>query len=302
MARTKTNQLRPIQFKLPLSTSNLGPGFDCFSVAVDHSLELKWTAGERNVVVRSGALTESLLSQGADPVLRGFRRAQILSGKKLPTGRFEIFSKLAPGRGLGASGAGIVAGLLLGAKLSKKELDHNDLLNEAIKLEGHPENATASMLGGAHWSVKKENDNWLHMPVNLHRDLRFLVVIPPYPLSTKRAREVLPSSVSFRRATTQARLTPILLSGLEKLDQELIRIGIQDQLHVDVRLKQLTGATSVLNFAERAGAIASTLSGAGSALLVITRTGAMSKLEVRMKKYVKRLWGESGKVIRARAT
>jgi homoserine kinase len=84
------------------------------------------------------------------------------------------------------------------------------------------------------------------------------------------------------------------------LDEEMIRIGIKDELHVEQRLKHLTGAASVLNFTRKAGAIAATLSGAGSALLVLTRTGSMTQVEQRLKRYVKRLWGESGQVVRAR--
>jgi homoserine kinase len=300
MASSRRSPHRPLKLEIPLSTSNIGPGFDAFSVAVDHHLKLSWTPAERNELVRKGAIRESMVSQGSDPVFRGYRRAGILAGYKLPSGRFEVESDLPPGRGLGASGAGIVGGLLIGTKLAGKKIDRNILLAEAIQLEGHPENATAAMLGGAHWSVKQTDGKWLHMPVSLHRDLRFLVVIPPYQLSTRRAREVLPTSVSFQRAAAQARRTPILLEGLAKLDEEMIRIGIQDELHVEQRLKHLAGAASVLNFTRKAGAIAATLSGAGSALLVLTRTGSMTQVEQRLKRYVKRLWGESGQVVRAR--
>jgi homoserine kinase len=115
-------------------------------------------------------------------------------------------------------------------------------------------------------------------------------------LSTKRSREILPSSVSFQRAATQARRSPLLLEGLRLLDADLIRLGIRDELHVAARLKMLTGAASVLEFANRNGALGATLSGAGSALLVLTRTGQMQALEEKLSRRVKRLWGESGAV------
>ncbi|MCH2113192.1 MAG: hypothetical protein MK213_10065 [Planctomycetes bacterium] len=289
-----------LKLQVPLSTSNLGPGFDAFSVTLNHSLKIQWAPAEKTSLDRKGALADSALSTGRDPLLRGLRRAAILAGKKLPPGKIQVDCTLPPGRGLGASGAGIIGGLLLGQKLAGGEPPHSILHGEAITLEGHPENCTGSLLGGAHWSSCDANGDWIHLPIPLHRDLRFLLVIPPYPLSTKRAREVLATSVSFQRATQQARRTPVLLEGLKTLDERLIRSGIRDELHVEARLRLLTGAKAMLEFADRAGAIAGTLSGAGSSLLLLTRTGQLSQLETRIKRRVKRLWGESGMVVQAR--
>ena len=293
-------QQRALRLRVPASTSNVGPGFDSFSIAVDHFVDLRWEPSERIEIERKGGLVESTLSPGRDPVLRGMRRAAVLAGANLPPGKITVESGFPPGRGLGASGAGMVGGLLIGNRLTGSKLSPEVLLAEAIALEGHPENATAALLGGAHWSVPRAKNDWLHHPVQLHKDLRFLVVIPPYPLATGRSREVLSTSVSLQRAVEQARRTPILLAGLRRLDPELIRLGIQDELHVAPRLKLLTGAQSVLDFAEKAGAIAATLSGAGSALLVLTRTGELRALEAKLQNRVKRLWGESGSVLNAR--
>jgi homoserine kinase len=296
-SRKQSSHLR---LKIPGSTSNIGPGFDCFSVAVDHFLSVEWQPAKRLELVRKGPLTESDLTPGRDPVVRGMRRAAILAGQSLPPGKITVEATYPPGRGLGASGAGLVGGLLLGNRLTGGGLKSADLHSEAVALEGHPENATASMLGGAHWSLPSSKGAWHHMPVVLHKDLRFLLIVPPYPLSTSRAREVLPSSVSFQRAVLQARRTPVLLEGLRSLNPELIRLGIHDELHVAARLRLLTAAKSMLEFANQAGAIASTLSGAGSALLILTRTGELRSLEAKLSARVNRLWGESGSVLNAR--
>ncbi len=293
-------QSTTLKLQVPGSTSNIGPGFDSFGIAIDHLLTISWKAAEKLKLVRQGPLEESTLTSGRDPIVRGMRRAAILAGKPLPPGEITVVGSYPPGRGLGASGAGLVGGLLLGNRLTGSKLDPQDLHQEAVALEGHPENATASLLGGAHWSVPTGKTSWHHMPVTLHKDLRFLIVVPPYPLSTSRSREVLPTSVSFQRAANQARRTPILLEGLRTLNEDLIRVGVEDELHVASRLKLLTGAKSVLDFANANGAIAATLSGAGSALLVLTRTGSMQKLEAKLALRVKRLWGESGKVLNAR--
>ena len=292
---------RPLRLRVPASTSNLGPGFDAFSVALDLALDVRWSPAERNSLDRQGGMAESQLGLGQDPVLRGMRRAARLAGKPLPSGALTVSAPFPPGRGLGASGSGLVAGLLLGNRLTGGTIKQAALLDEAIGLEGNPENAVGAMLGKAHWSVRTVAGRWRHLEVPLHRDLRFLVVVPPYPLDTKRSREALPAKVALKRAVRQAQRPPALLEGLRRLDEELIRTGIQDELHVAPRLKLLTGGQAMLDFATEAGAIGATLSGAGSALLVVTRAGQVRTLEARLQARAKRLWGVTGGVIAARA-
>ncbi len=293
---------RPQRLRIPASTSNVGPGFDAFSIALDLDLEVRWTPAKKSSLERSGAIAESELRMGQDPIVRGMRRAATLAAAELPSGCLSVSAPFPPGRGLGASGAGLVAGLMLGNRLTGGHLDDKVLLEEAIQLEGNPENAVGAKLGGAHWSIANGKDSWLHLPVHLHRNLRFLVVIPPYPMPTKRSREALPTSVSFQRAMRQAHRPPILLEGLRSLNADFIRLGVEDDLHVAPRLKLLTGARAILDFAYEAGALGATLSGAGSALLVISRTGAVRDLETRLRSRVQRLWGDDGMVLAARAT
>jgi len=278
----------------------VGPGFDAFSIALNAYLTVSWRPSAKTTLTRQGALAESLLSAGRDPVLRGMRRASILAGHPLPAGELVVDGDFPPGRGLGASGAGLVAGLLLGNKLCGEKISETELLCEGIELEGNPENAVGALFGGAHWSIETERGIWRHIPVLLHRDLRFLVITPPYPLETKRSREVLPTSVGFGRAMRQAHRTPVLLEGLRTLDAELIAAGIQDELHIAPRLKLLTGANSLLDYANKNGALGATLSGAGSGLLILTSTREASALENRLASRVKRLWGRSGGVISAK--
>jgi len=292
---------RAQRLRVPASTSNVGPGFDAFSIALDLFLDVQWRPGKKTTLARKGVLEESPLRLAQDPIMRGMRRAAILANQELPAGELMIQADAPPGRGLGLSGAGLVAGLLLGDRLCGGQLKRSELLSEAIQLEGNPENAVASMIGGAHWSLGAKGEAWIHHPVALHRNLRFLLIIPPYPMTTKRSREALPTSVSFQRAMRQAHRPPILLEGLRTLKPDYIKLGIADDLHVAPRLKLMTGAKAMLDFAYEAGALGATLSGAGSALLVLSRVGEVQNLEARLAGRVKRLWGDSGNVVVARA-
>ncbi len=288
-----------LRLQVPASTSNVGTGFDAFGIALNLMLDVRWEAADTMSVEREGAMQESLLAIGQDPVVRGMRRAAILAGRPLPTGKVRVSAAFPPGRGLGASGAGLVAGLLLGSRLVGKDLGQKALLKEAIELEGNPENAVASLLGGAHWSLRLESGEWMHLGTEMHRDLRFLMVIPPFPLYTLRAREVLPRTVHFEAAARQAQRAGVLREALRTLDPDLLRTAVLDSYVIDSRLKLLTGVGPMIEFAERAGALAATLSGAGSGVLVLTRRQGLADLEARLSKRASRLWGESGMVLRA---
>jgi homoserine kinase len=291
--------LGSLHVRVPASTSNVGTGFDALGLAVNLHLDVRWEAADLTSVTRQGPMQESLLSVGQDPIVRGMRRAGMLAGRALPPGRITVAAPFPPGRGLGASGAGLVAGLLLGSRLCGRDLDRADLLREAIELEGNPENAVAALLGGTHWSLRLDDGSHAHLPVELHRELRLLFVLPPYPLDTRRAREVLPATVSFAQAAQQAQRAGALMTALRTLKPELLRAAVTDSLVVEPRLKLLTGVRKMIEFAYEAGALAATLSGAGSGVLVITRRPELEALETRLKRRVERLWGESGMVLRA---
>ena len=288
-----------LHIRVPASTSNVGTGFDALGLAVNLFLDVRWEAAEVTSVSRLGPMQESLLSVGQDPIVRGMRRAAMLAGRALPPGKITVASPFPPGRGLGASGAGLVAGLLLGSRLCGGNLNRDDLLREAIELEGNPENAVAALLGGTHWSLRLADGSFAPLPAELHRELRLIFVLPPYPLDTRRAREALPPAVSFAQAALQAQRAGALLTALRTLKPDLLRAAVTDALVVEPRLKLLTGVGKMIEFAYEAGALGATLSGAGSGVLVLTRRADLEALETRLKRRVERLWGESGMVLRA---
>ena len=105
-------------------------------------------------------------------------------------------------------------------------------------------------------------------------DLAFAAAWPPSALPTKRARAALPTSVPFQDAVENARRAALLTRGITTGDPELLAEGLQDRLHVPFRIPLLPGSAEALDAARNAGAIASTLSGAGSGLIAIATKDA----------------------------
>ncbi len=262
----------PLAVRVPASTSNLGPGFDCLGLALSLRLELRLLApigGSQHSIARSGSLREELRGAARDLSLAAFERAAARLG--IPGAfAFEAASEIPVGRGFGSSGAAIAAGLLLADALAETPLAPRELLELGIELEGHPDNVTAALAGGCtlcHPSPRGTGPVFLAPPI--HPSIGFALAWPGFPLPTERARGALPASYPRADALENARRLPFLLAGLAQGDPELLAIGGEDRLHVPHRLPLIRGARRALDAARGAGAWLATISGAGSGLVAL---------------------------------
>jgi len=269
--------------RVPASTSNLGPGFDLLGLALGLWLEVRVTegTGRDHELVRTGTGTGELPGAEGDLVLRAFeavRAARPFAGSF----RFDVHSEIPVGRGLGSSGAAVVAGALLARVLSRAELADSELLARAIELEGHPDNAAAALHGGLTLCARRSNGGWRVITPPLSTRIGFAVAWPASPLPTARARAVLPPSVPFGDAVENPRRLALLLEGLRTGERELIELGGVDRLHVSYRLPLLPGSERAFAAAREAGAWMTTLSGAGSGLLALGERGRMEPVAEAM--------------------
>ncbi len=263
---------RRIQRRVCASTSNLGPGFDCLGLglALDLAVEAVFDDGVAEPCIASRAGFATAWPDAAEDLLLGaFTRASRELGRSARGARFDVHSDIPVGRGLGSSGAAIVAGLTLAQARWNVELPRERQLELALELEGHPDNVTASLLGGLTLGVPTSGRELIATQLELHPALGFAVAWPDQPLSTKTARAVLPPTVRFQDAVEKARRLALLLEGLRRGERAWIEAGSQDRLHVEARLPLIPGAAAALAAARAAGAWMATLSGAGSGLFAI---------------------------------
>jgi homoserine kinase len=260
--------------RVPASTSNLGPGFDLLGLALGLFLDVRIRPATEPELVRSGAGADELPELDEDLVLRAFERVRA----RAPFAgafRFEVRSEIPVGRGLGSSGAAIVAGLLLARAVSRRSIDDEELLATGVELEGHPDNVAAALLGGMTLCARTSAETWTTLAPPLAPSIGFAVAWPREPLETPRARAALPASVPFADAVENPRRLAFLLEGLRRGDPALIAWGGEERLHVRHRLPLLPGAARALAAGRAAGAWLTTLSGAGSGLLALGPRGAM---------------------------
>jgi homoserine kinase len=258
-----------LRVRVPASTSNLGPGFDLLGLCLD-----LFATARAEVLDDGRGRVETDGSAGwlEEVLLRSTRAALELGAASDLSIRLGLENEIPVARGLGSSGAAVAAGLLLGAAAagarSQVELERGALVDAAVEIEGHPDNAVAALFGGCRLSLRTAT-GWrvVHQPV--HASIGFAIAWPEAPLSTARARAVLPAQIPFASAADNPRRLAALLEGLRTGDAQLLTHGLVDHLHEPWRLPLIAGSSEALHAARAAGAFGATLSGSGSTLIAL---------------------------------
>ncbi|KXK15255.1 MAG: homoserine kinase [Chloroflexi bacterium OLB14] len=252
-----------IKIRVPATSANLGPGFDCLGLALDIWNEISFESAEK--------MSHFVIGEGAEKLNKGFRNLLTKSfalvhsvcGKKLSTVKIEASNKIFMSSGLGSSAAAIVAGLCGANEILNKPLSENDLLKLATETEGHPDNVAPALLGGLLTSIiTRDEIIWrrYEMP-----EWTIVIVNPQVEWLTKTARAVLPKSISRTDAVFNIGRTALVIDALRNGDLSLLQKVMDDRIHQPYRLKHISGGTSAYKIAKTFGAAA--LSGAGPSII-----------------------------------
>lgn len=295
--------LQRLHVRVPASTSNLGPGFDFLGLAIGLFLDASASEAPDGSSTGHGVRYLGSADDGCDGaawppeddlVLRSLAAYEAASGASLPKLLLTIRSEIPVGRGFGSSGAAVAATLLLAASAHGASaqqsgcgsaLPREALLALALQLEGHPDNGTASLLGGLTLAVPTPNDAEGEMAIvqpPVHESLAGAVAWPDAPLFTPEARAALPETVAFADAVENPRRLALLLEGLRTGDARLLRLGVRDQLHERHRRALVHGSDAAVEAAYRAGALAACLSGAGSGVIALGPASSMERVASEM--------------------
>ena len=242
-----------MRVSVPASTANLGPGFDCLAIALEERFHLDVGEPHRPSSV---SLSER------HPATVGFRRAG---------GDGDVFgeSSIAPGKGMGYSGAAHVAGLAAGFLSRFGWIDHPQVALMAASLEGHADNASASLFGGV-TVASGERVVRLRPPAGVS----VVMWIPAAETSTSTSRQALPTGVPFDDAVASVGHAALMVAALASGDLDAVRTACVDVLHQPTRLAEQPESAAAIEAALSLSAtVGAWLSGSGPSVAVMVRSG-----------------------------
>ena len=281
--------------RVPGTSANCGPGFDCLGLATTIYNYLDLT------LIRSGKVIVESKGEGSENIPRGRRNLtwQAVSRLLKEVGRADEFkgaiirmkNNVPISRGLGSSSTAIVAGLVAANEIVGSPLNRQELLKLATELEGHPDNVAPALFGGFTVSVmdKGEVQTFSFQP---RIKLKLIVAVPDFELSTRLARKVLPRNVSMKDAIFNVSRASMLIAALVEGREDLLPLAFDDALHQPYRKKLVPGMSEVFEAAKSAGALGAAISGAGSCLIAFT--SARSHLEDKISAAMIDAFGSAG--------
>ena len=266
-----------VTVRVPATSANLGPGFDCFGLALDLCNEVTVDTEAEPGVSWEGEGADELPTDGSDMVSRAIAHAleqerPLHPEAELPSFSLHAINRIPLERGLGSSSAAAVAGVALGLSLLGEEGGTNDPFTTfayAAELEGHPDNAAPAAFGGL--TVFAPGSGYVHR-FEPHRDLDPVVVLPDrLRLATGEARAALSSSVDRRDAVFNIGHAALAVMAFTR-EPDLLLVALHDRLHEDARGALVPESAALLDDL-RHRQIPACLSGAGPSLLAFERDG-----------------------------
>lgn len=250
--------------RVPASSANLGPGFDCFGLALDLCNEVTIDTGTEPGVSWEGEGADELPTDGTDMVSRALRAVAEEAGEELVPFHLHGLNRIPLERGLGSSAAAAVAGIALGRRwlgLPDGSFRRADVALAAAELEGHPDNAAPATHGGL--TVVAEGA--VHR-FEVSREVTPILLIPTEArLPTERARRALPEAVRLDDAVYNVAHGALLVQALTSGDRDLLRAALRDRLHQAVRLSLVPEVEEVFRRIDEVMPVC--VSGAGPSLL-----------------------------------
>jgi homoserine kinase len=255
----------PFRLKLPATSANLGPGFDAVGLAMSLYLTVEAVEGPAFHIEATGRNPGQVAGTDRNLILETYRSL----APHAPPLHLKIHNEIPLGMGCGSSAAALLAGVHLANHFGVLALTAQQILEEACRREGHPDNVAACHLGGFTASAMTanavttatfgQNLNW-----------RLMLALPAASLATSKARALLPETYSRADAVINIQATALLVSAFAQGRSELLHAATRDRIHQPYRSAACPLLPLLEPLAGTPGIYSVSLSGAGPSVLLIT--------------------------------
>ncbi len=257
-----------VRLRLPATSANLGPGFDALAVALDFFLEIEAEPAVEFSIAASGRDWERCARLDDNLILDAYRDLLTQEGKEVVPLAIRMVNGIPLGMGCGSSAAGRLAAIALADHFGQFGWSPQRIIDEAYRLEGHPDNVAACWLGGLVASAC-EGGQLRVAQVEPPAGWRAIVALPAHPLATSKARAVLPASYSREDVVANIQSASLLGLAFAQGRGDLLRTAMNDRIHQPYRASFCPLLMPILPLAGKHGILGAALSGAGPAILVV---------------------------------
>lgn len=267
---------------VPASTANLGPGFDSIGLALNRYLRLEAKIADQWSFSFRGRNLEGVSPNKDNLIYQISNQISKKYGKVMPTCHIVMESDIPLGKGMGSSAAAIVAAIELANQMADLDLTPEDKVRESSLIEGHPDNAAASVCGGLVIGTHCLEETFV-MQGDI-KDVDIIMMVPSESLLTKKARSVLPTTLSFSDAVLASSVSNVLVGALLTNNWTLAgEMMIRDLFHQPHRMGLVPGLNKIVTTIKDYGAYGAALSGAGPTLIVFAPKGNGDKVIESLK-------------------
>jgi homoserine kinase len=261
--------MKTVRLRLPATSANLGPGFDAMALALELFLEIEATPAPSFSITATGrnqnicaGLNRNLLIQTYESVLAAQQRQVVPLEIHMRNG-------IPIGMGCGSSAAVRLAAVALASAFGRLDWDAAKIAEQAVRIEGHPDNVAACWHGGLTIAAYVQELAIISIPPPAH--WRALLVLPETPVATAKARGMLPMSYGRQDVVANLQCAALLTAAFALGRADLMRLATQDRLHQPYRMELCPLLPALLPLAGSHGVMSVTLSGAGPAVLLLTQ-------------------------------
>ena len=279
-----------VSVKVPATSANIGPGFDCLGMAlpiynvvtIDETVlpgtgvEINILSDEENV---DNLIIDHIPKDENSVVYKAVELLYNSIGQTPSELKINIQTSIPVTRGLGSSAAVIVGALVAANKLLGEPADESALLSIATEIEGHPDNVTPAIVGGLVMSSLENDGSIIYRKLDWPDDWAITVCIPDVELATEISRSVIPKEVPLEEAIFNLKRMGMFVNAVNKHDSDLMKLALTDRLHQPYRAKLVPGLKELSEaFKHEEDVLGCVLSGAGSSMLIISKNNIVEKV------------------------
>jgi homoserine kinase len=258
--------------RVPASSANLGPGFDALGLALGVYLTCRFRQSAALRICVSGRDADRI-SLGADNLI--WQTAVAVADSHhtaMPPIELEIRNEIPLGKGMGSSAAALTAGVIIADRLLGLNWKPLRVLDEAARLEGHPDNVAACILGSIVASAIDSGGVARAVRLDLPRHFGVGIVVPDFDLPTSMSRSVLPTCYSKEDAVFNIQRSALLVAALATGSIAAFPTALEDRFHQPYRVPLVPGLDEILKL-RAPGLLGCALSGAGPSIVVFFERG-----------------------------